>query len=69
MIVMEMIGEGYCCLGESSACHSHYDEITTRLVSLHQASLVHGDIRDTNIMVKKDGSAGILLVDSTGRGK
>ncbi|KAJ8580322.1 hypothetical protein M405DRAFT_778345 [Rhizopogon salebrosus TDB-379] len=69
MIVMEMIGEDYCCLGESSARYSHYDEITTKLVSLHQESLVHGDIRDTNIMVKKDGSPGILFVDFDWSGK
>jgi hypothetical protein len=69
MIVMEMIGDDYCCLGESSAYYSHYDEIMTKLVSLHQECLVHGDIRDTNIMVKKDGSPGILLVDFDWSGK
>ena len=69
MIVMEMIGEGYCCLGESSVFHSHYHEITTKLVSLHQVSLVHGDIHDTNIMVKMTAALESYWWNSTGRGK
>jgi serine/threonine protein kinase len=40
-----------------------------KFVSLHQECLVHGDIRDTNIMVEKDGSPRILLVDFDWSGK
>lgn len=41
------------------------ENIRNCLLQLHQASLVHGDIRDTNIMVKRSGFAGgtFLLVD------
>lgn len=69
MIVMEMITEDYCCLMECSARSTHREEIAAKLVSLHQESYVHGDIRDTNIMVKKDGSLGIKLVDFDWSGK
>lgn len=69
MIVMEMITKDYCCLYKSSAPSSHREEIAAKLVSLHQDSYVHGDIRDTNIMVKEDGSLGIKLVDFDWSGK
>ncbi|KAG1887287.1 hypothetical protein F4604DRAFT_1675279 [Suillus subluteus] len=45
------------------------DEIAQKLEYLHQNGLVHGDIRDINIMVKKDGSSGIKLVDFDWSGK
>jgi tRNA A-37 threonylcarbamoyl transferase component Bud32 len=32
-------------------------------VALHQAGYVQGDIRDANIMVRKDGSLGFMLID------
>ena len=32
-------------------------------MSLHQAGYVHGDIRATNIMVKKSGEKGMMLLD------
>jgi hypothetical protein len=37
--------------------------ITEKIVSLHQAGFVHGDIRDTNVMVRKDGEMGFMVVD------
>jgi hypothetical protein len=58
MVVMEMIAEDYCRLMDFPTPYSHYDDIATKLASLHQASYVHGDIRNTHIMVKKDGSLG-----------
>ncbi|KAG1868935.1 hypothetical protein DFJ58DRAFT_653645, partial [Suillus subalutaceus] len=63
MIVMEMITDDYCCLGESPVPYPHHDALATGLRSLHQESYVHGDIRNTNVMVKKDHSPGFKLVD------
>ncbi|KAG1886438.1 hypothetical protein F4604DRAFT_1721739 [Suillus subluteus] len=69
MVVMELIENDYICLWECSAPHSHQDEIAQKLECLHQNGLVHGDIRDMNTMVKKDGSSGIKLVDFDWSGK
>ena len=63
MVVMEMIGEDYCCLSDLARPYTHYEEIRQKLTSLHQANYVHGDIRDMNIMVRKDGVQGFKLVD------
>lgn len=62
MVVMEMIGDDYCCLSDFPS-YRHFEDIFQKLASLHQAGYVHGDVRDTNIMVKKDGSPGFKLVD------
>ena len=69
MIVMEMIGEDYCCLMEYPTRYPHYDDIMKKLTSLHQESYVHGDVRNTNIMVKVDGSQGFKLLDFDWSGK
>jgi hypothetical protein len=62
-VVMEMIGEDYCPLSKFAHPYGHYEDITRKLISLHQENFVHGDIRDTNIMVKKDGVQGFKFVD------
>ncbi|KAG1731694.1 hypothetical protein EDB19DRAFT_2007418 [Suillus lakei] len=63
MIVMEMITEDYCCLGDLSAPYPHHAALAERLESLHQQGYVHGDIRDTNIMVKRTCDPGFKLID------
>jgi serine/threonine protein kinase len=63
MVVMEMIGEDYCRLIDFPPPYSHFDDIIGKLTSLHQENYVHGDVRNTNIMVKKDGNQGFKLVD------
>ena len=63
MVVMEMIGQDYCCLSDFPLPYSHYDDTLGKLAYLHQENYVHGDVRDTNIMVKKDGVQGFKLVD------
>lgn len=40
-----------------------HDAIKDKLVALHQAGFVHGDVRDTNVMVKKGASVGFMLLD------
>jgi Ser/Thr protein kinase RdoA (MazF antagonist) len=37
-------------------------QIKERSVELHQATVVHGDVRDANVMVRKDGKLGFMLV-------
>lgn len=61
MVVMEAIDDNY---EEITAKHrSAIHQIKANLVKLHQAGYVHGDIRNTNVMVRKDGSNGIMLID------
>ncbi|KAG1849202.1 hypothetical protein F4604DRAFT_95669 [Suillus subluteus] len=63
MILMEMLTEDYCFLWELPAPYPHHDAIATGLRSLHQEGYVHGDIRNVNIMVKRDRSPGFKLID------
>jgi serine/threonine protein kinase len=63
MVVMEMIGEDYVRLSDSPRPYSHYEDMREKLGCLHQANYVHGDVRDTNILVQKDGVEGFKLVD------
>lgn len=63
MVVMDMIGNDYCRLSDFPPPYSHFEDITRKLTLLHQENYVHGDIRDTNIMVKRDGVQGFRLVD------
>jgi serine/threonine protein kinase len=60
---MDAIDEDYEELSQRPDALPIADEIKAKIISLHQAGFVHGDIRDTNIMVRKDGKAGFMLVD------
>ncbi|KAG2060474.1 hypothetical protein BDR06DRAFT_1053669 [Suillus hirtellus] len=44
MVVMEIITDDYCCLGELSVPYPHHDALTAGLQSLHPENYVHGDI-------------------------
>lgn len=64
MVVMDCLDRGeYCDFADSPNQESFETEIREKVGRLHQASFVHGDIRSSNIMVKKDSSPGIKLVD------
>jgi serine/threonine protein kinase len=64
MVVMDFIDDDlYHDLSDSSDKASFEQEIRESVTHLHQAGFVHGDIRDTNIMVKRSGSPGIMLLD------
>jgi hypothetical protein len=41
----------------------HANTSGAELVELHQGYFAHGDVRDVNIMVRKDGKSGFMLVD------
>lgn len=69
MVVMEMIGDDYCRLSDLPPPYTHCQDVIEKVTSLHQANYVHGDVRGTNIMVKKDGTQGFKLVDFDWSGK
>ena len=50
--------------GDISSCNYLVNQIRKSLEELHEAGFVHGDIRNTNIMVKRSGLVGsFYLVD------
>jgi serine/threonine protein kinase len=63
MVVMDFIDDGYQLLDDSPVMDSFVSEVREKVISLHQAGYVHGDIRTTNIMVKKSRQPGIFLID------
>jgi len=63
MVIMDFIDDEYHELEDSRVKGMFEHEVRERLTCFHQEGFVHGDIRTSNIMVKKDGSRGIKLVD------
>jgi hypothetical protein len=65
MVVMELLEEELWTTLFGSKRHQSglKDGIHAAVVQLHQNKMVHGDLRNMNIMVKKDGTAGFMLVD------
>ncbi|KAG2029989.1 hypothetical protein BDR03DRAFT_879427 [Suillus americanus] len=66
MVVMEKI-VGYDVLADlpdtERLPRSVFEDIGEQLKTLHARQLVHGDIRDTNIMVKKDDRTKFMIID------
>jgi len=59
MVVMELLDETWITLDKASGPRSGLKaDISRTLSDLHEAKMVHGDIRDINIMVKKDKADG-----------
>ncbi|KAF8322897.1 uncharacterized protein EI90DRAFT_3077263 [Cantharellus anzutake] len=69
MVVMALIEDDYHELRHSEMKVLFKDEIEEKVQALRQQAFVHGDIRTTNVMVRKDGKPGILLVDFDWAGK
>lgn len=69
MVVMDYISDDYeelddARLNLSNSTHqSLVSEIREQVKSLHAAGFVHGDIRSTNVIVKKNGRGELLLID------
>jgi serine/threonine protein kinase len=61
MVVMDYIGEEYGALGYPSG--ALYELMKPKLIELHQRGYVHGDLRDTNVMVRKEGKPGVMMID------
>jgi hypothetical protein len=66
MVVMDKI-VGYRVLADLPSTdrlpHSLFDGIRAQLKTLHACNLVHGDLRDTNIFVKKDDTTKFMIID------
>jgi hypothetical protein len=62
MVIMDDLSEEYKPFNKEAPGAGKAD-IEAKLKELHQAHFVHGDIRDTNIMVRMDGKPGFMLVD------
>ena len=69
MVVMDYVSDDYeelddARLNLSNSTHqSLVGEIREQVKSLHAAGFVHGDIRSTNMIVKKNGRGELLLID------
>jgi len=61
MVVMDDISHQYCEIKRRPLRTNVYQTVQKALALLHADGFVHGDVRETNIMVKRDG------VDSVGR--
>jgi hypothetical protein len=61
MIVMDAIPDDFVHFDMPSP--SLYEPMKQKLVALHQQCYVHGDLRDTNLMVRKNGTPEIMLFD------
>lgn len=65
MVTMDYVNDEYEeleMLTMDARAHFH-EEITATIEKLHQRGFVHGDIRASNILVKKNGEPGIKLID------
>ncbi|KAK2459588.1 hypothetical protein APHAL10511_008398 [Amanita phalloides] len=66
MVVMELLDDSWIRLSDLGRDESR-DELKMKIRSfiteLHQNGMVHGDIRNTNIMVKKDGGLDFKIID------
>lgn len=65
MVVMDAVNKDFVelhQLDKSARTPQLREQLEAKLTSLHQAGYVHGDVRDTNVMVREDGQ-GFMLVD------
>ena len=63
MVIMDALDKEYTFFDKSILPAGTQERIRERLVELHQANFVHGDVRDVNIMVRQDRKLGFMLVD------
>lgn len=72
MVVMDSVDESFqplCTVPPDLRNVGLYDIAKKKLTDLHQAGYVHGDVRDANLMVAKDGSDKCMLIDFDWAGK
>jgi aminoglycoside phosphotransferase (APT) family kinase protein len=63
MVIMDDLSKEYKTFDKNSLPAATHEHIRAGLDKLHQTHFVHGDVRDVNIMVRKDGKPGFMLVD------
>jgi hypothetical protein len=61
MIMMDYIGEEFHHMEKPSV--DLYESISKKIMQLHQKGYVHGDLWSRNMMVRKDGTEGLMLFD------
>ncbi|KIK92208.1 hypothetical protein PAXRUDRAFT_13348 [Paxillus rubicundulus Ve08.2h10] len=64
---MDALSKDYVPLSRSSLSASAFTDIRKKLKDLHNGGFVHGDIRDTNILVNNNGK--FMIVDFDWAGK
>jgi serine/threonine protein kinase len=68
MVVMDALDKDYVILS-LTVDQGTLDNIRAKVISIHQEGFVHGDIRDTNIMVNQKKRGQFMLVDFDWVGK
>jgi len=67
MIVMEILGDPWVCLADVRGRQRHQEGLRQKihafLATLHQRGIVHGDLRDTNILVQQPDFEKFMLID------
>jgi hypothetical protein len=61
MMVMDAIENKYGCFCDIPIPPTNHKLLEDGIISLHQGGFVHGDVRSTNVMVRKDGEPGLIL--------
>ena len=61
MIVMGAITDEFSLVDRPSS--SLYEPIKEKVAALHQQGYVHGDLRDTNLMVRKNDAPEMMMFD------
>ena len=71
MVVMDYIGDLFmsCNDTQPGLATGLQDLILEEMKLLHQAGYVHGDLHDTNLMVRQDGQLDFMVVDFDWAGK
>jgi hypothetical protein len=71
MVVMDYIGDLFMPSNDAQLglATGLRDLILEEMKLLHQAGYVHGDLRDMNLMVRRDGQLGFMMVDFDWAGK
>jgi len=71
MVVMDCVAKEFVHIdtAKSTLTSELHDMVLEETARLHQAGYVHGDLRDTNLMVREDGERGFILLDFDWAGK
>jgi hypothetical protein len=65
MVVMDCVAKDFVRIdrAKSTLTSELYEMLLEETTLLHQAGYVHGDLRDTNLLVREDGQPGFMLLD------
>ncbi|PPQ86390.1 hypothetical protein CVT25_003212, partial [Psilocybe cyanescens] len=63
MVIVDTLDEEYKPNDKNILPANINEQIGERLVEFHQANLVHGHVRDADIVVRKDGRLGFMFIN------